>query len=141
MIAVDTNILIYAHDRRDPAKMNTAIALLDSLTDGVLLWQVACEFIAASRKLERQGFTAAEAWARLREFLDVCPLATPSGHSVLNRAKNLHLAHQVSFWDAMILSACLDAGVTVSCLKTFLVAKSAHLSGEPLQLSSRSPVQ
>jgi predicted nucleic acid-binding protein len=36
---------------------------------------------------------------------------TPSGHSVLDRAKNLHLARHVSFWDAMILSACLDAGV------------------------------
>jgi hypothetical protein len=32
-------------------------------------------------------------------------------NSVLDRAKNLRLARQVSFWDAMILSACLDAGV------------------------------
>jgi hypothetical protein len=32
-------------------------------------WQVACEFIAASRKLAELGFTAAHAWQRLAEFL------------------------------------------------------------------------
>jgi predicted nucleic acid-binding protein len=43
MNAVDTNILIYARDPRDPTKQALATALLSSLTDAVLLWQVACE--------------------------------------------------------------------------------------------------
>jgi predicted nucleic acid-binding protein len=55
MNAVDTNLLIYVHDPRDPPKQATADALVKSLIDGVLLWQVACEFIAASRKLEPYG--------------------------------------------------------------------------------------
>ena len=42
MDAVDTNVLLYAHDPRDAAKQATAASLLSSLTDGVLLWQVAC---------------------------------------------------------------------------------------------------
>ena len=111
MIALDTNVLIYACDKADPRRQQIALDLVSNTADAVILWQVAGEFIAASRKLERQGFTAAEAWARLSEFLAVCPLVTPSGHAVLDRAKNLHLAHQVSFWDAMILAACLDSGV------------------------------
>lgn len=49
MNAVDTNVLIYAHDPRDLVKQNKAVALIASLTDGVLLWQVACEYVAASR--------------------------------------------------------------------------------------------
>jgi pimeloyl-ACP methyl ester carboxylesterase len=51
MNAVDTNILIYLNDPRDPVKQGIAISLVSALTEGVLLWQVACEYLAASRKL------------------------------------------------------------------------------------------
>ena len=37
------------------------------------MWQVACEFLAASRKLDKQGFTPAHAWNRLGEFRDLLP--------------------------------------------------------------------
>ena len=46
MNAVDTNILIYVNDPRDPIKQAKASSLVLSLTDGVLLWQVACEYLA-----------------------------------------------------------------------------------------------
>src|SRR5882672_9351389 len=113
MIALDTNVLIYACDKADPARQQIALDLISNTSEAVILWQVACEFIAASRKLDRQGFTAADAWARLSELLAVCPLMVPRNAAVLDRAKHLHLAHGVSFWDALILSACLDAGVLV----------------------------
>lgn len=48
MKAVDTNILIYINDARDPIKQSIAASLVASLTDGVLIWQVACEYLAAS---------------------------------------------------------------------------------------------
>jgi len=38
MNAVDTNVLVYAHDPRDPVKQDKAAALIASLSDGVLLW-------------------------------------------------------------------------------------------------------
>jgi predicted nucleic acid-binding protein len=50
MIALDTNVLIYACDRADPARQEIALDLISNTTDAVILWQVACEFIAASRK-------------------------------------------------------------------------------------------
>lgn len=37
MRAVDTNVLIYAHDPRDAGKQDRAVSLIRSLTDGVLL--------------------------------------------------------------------------------------------------------
>ena len=61
MIALDTNILIYCCDERDPRRQQIALDLVAETTEGVLPWQVACEFIAASRKLADQGFTAAQA--------------------------------------------------------------------------------
>jgi predicted nucleic acid-binding protein len=113
MTALDTNVLIYACDKADPRRQQIALDLISNTPDAVMLWQVACEFIAASRKLDRQGFTAADAWARLSEFLDLCPLVTPSGTTMLLRARTLHLERHVSFWDAMILAGCVDAGVTL----------------------------
>ena len=62
MRAVDTNILFYAHDPRDAVKQDIAVSLMRSLTDGVLLWQVACEYLSASRKLESLGYSRADAW-------------------------------------------------------------------------------
>ena len=55
MIAVDTNVLIYACDQADPRRQKIALDLITSAQDGVLLWQVACEFLSASRKLEQAG--------------------------------------------------------------------------------------
>jgi predicted nucleic acid-binding protein len=55
MIALDTNVLIYCCDRRDARRQQLALDLVAGTTDGVLPWQVACEFIAASRKLADQG--------------------------------------------------------------------------------------
>lgn len=57
MTALDTNILIYACDKAEPRRQQIALDLIAKATDAVLLWQVACEFIAASRKLREQGFT------------------------------------------------------------------------------------
>ena len=112
MIALDTNVLIYACDKSDARRQQVALDLISENADGVLLWQVACEFVAASRKLRDQGFMASEAWSRLEEFCGVFRLVFPTA-GVLNRARPLHSAHGVSFWDAMILAACLEAGVEV----------------------------
>ncbi len=80
-------------------------------TDGILPWQVACEFIAASRKLAEQGFTAAEPWQRLAEFLAIFPLIMPTP-AVLERARALHVQQRWAFWDATLVSACIESGVT-----------------------------
>ena len=63
MNAVDTNVLIYVRDPRDAVKQQKAQHLTTNMASGALLWQVACEFIAASRKLAPFGFTQAQAWS------------------------------------------------------------------------------
>jgi predicted nucleic acid-binding protein len=73
---------------------------------------VACEFIAASRKRSAQGFTAADAWNRLAELHALFPLIQPSA-AALPHAREFHLSRGMSFWDAMILGACVDAKVEI----------------------------
>jgi hypothetical protein len=78
MTAFDTNVLIHSCDHADPGRQNSAFEILAAAQDRVLLWQVAVEFLAASRKLASQGFTSAQAWARLRDFMDLFQLVVPS---------------------------------------------------------------
>lgn len=110
MNAVDTNVLIYSCDLRDRQRQSVAIELLGSLSDGVILWQVACEFVAASRKLAPQGFTVAHAWDQLADLLTTFSLIVPQP-AVLSRARALQLDLSVSYWDAMLYAACIDAGL------------------------------
>jgi predicted nucleic acid-binding protein len=112
MIGIDTNVLIYACDQADPRRQKVALDLITNAQDGVLLWQVACEFISASRKLHKQGFTSTHAWNRLAEFRDLLPLVLPTD-GILAGAKELHLVRRVSLWDALILAACVEAGVDI----------------------------
>lgn len=111
-VAVDTNILICACDQADPRRQTIALDLITNSSDGVLLWQVACEFLAASRKLAKQGFTPTQAWNRLAEFQDLMPLVVPTAANLL-RAKDFPLTRQTPLWDALILAACVDAGVDI----------------------------
>lgn len=110
MTGFDTNILVYACDKSDPVRQAKAMTLISTASDGVLLWQVACEFVAVSRKLSSQGFTAAHAWDRLADYLRLFPLILPTA-GLLDRAHHLHVSQRLSFWDAMIVSACLETGI------------------------------
>jgi len=79
MNAVDTNVLIYVHDPRDPVKQAAADSLVQSLLNGILLWQVACEFISASTKLEPFGFDRAKACKRFVDYDSCGRQSCPSG--------------------------------------------------------------
>ena len=110
MNALDTNILLYAHGPRDATKQTIAVSLIQSLTDGALLWQVACEYLAASRKLEPFGYNRLRAWQDIQDLRRVWTIILPSW-DVLDRAEKLMNAYSLSFWDAMIIAACLEGGV------------------------------
>lgn len=111
MNAVDTNVLIYVRDPRDPVKQQKAVNLTAGLTNGALLWQVACEFVSASRKLDRFGFTQPQAWREVERLCALWELVLPS-ERVLTRDEELTSRHNLSFWDAMIVAACMEGGIT-----------------------------
>jgi predicted nucleic acid-binding protein len=80
------------------------------LTDGVLLWQVASEYLAASRKLEPLGYDKTQAYQYVRDLQQVWYTALPPWN-VLNRAENLINRFSLSHWDSMIVAACLEINV------------------------------
>jgi predicted nucleic acid-binding protein len=111
MNALDTNVWLYSHDARDPRKQAIAQQLIASLRPLALPWQVGCEFVAASRKLAFAGFTEAQAWSALtamRTLADVILLPVPD---MWTEAHALQGRYSLSFWDALLVAACLRDGV------------------------------
>jgi predicted nucleic acid-binding protein len=79
MNAVDTNVLAYINDPRDPQKTEAAKALVAGLEDGALVWQVVCEYLAMSRKLEPFGYSYETAVADLEELAETWTVLMPEG--------------------------------------------------------------
>jgi predicted nucleic acid-binding protein len=108
---VDTNVLVYAEDPRDPDRRSTARAVVRDLWDsgsGALSTQVLQEFYAvATRKL---GLTPARARRIVAEY-DVWPVVETTPQLIVS-ASLLQEAHGVAFWDALIVEAALLAGAT-----------------------------
>lgn len=108
---VDTNILIYAEDRDAKAKHTVARELVLSLwdsQDGVLSVQVLQEFyVNVTRKLKKPlgGPPALEI---VRQYL-TWKVVENTG-KLLTDAVELQQKAQLSFWDAMIVQAAIDAG-------------------------------
>ncbi len=108
---VDTNILIYAHDARDPRKQACARELIRRLLRerrGVLSLQVLQEFFAAAtRKL---GMSSEDARRRVVQYsrFDVVTL----GVADMVAAVDLHRLHRLSIWDALIVRAALNGACT-----------------------------
>ena len=108
---IDTNVLIYAHDRSEAAKQPIATALLASLWEsgtGVLSTQVLQEFYAVATRKLTPPMTPAEA----REIVGlyaawrVVTIEPP----LILEASELAEAHELSFWDALIIAAARLGG-------------------------------
>jgi predicted nucleic acid-binding protein len=119
MNAVDTNVLIYSADSDEQEKGPVAVALLNRLatdpTPAVLPWQVLCEFTAFIAKARLRDTAGAQgesnAFEYVRAIRDRCRLVLRSP-AASDLAIDIHLRDQVSIWDAMLLAACVEAGVT-----------------------------
>jgi predicted nucleic acid-binding protein len=108
---VDTNILVYAEDRGAKAKHEAARDLIVELWDqrsGVLSVQVLQEFyVNVTRKLKKP-LTSAKALQIVEEYL-TWTVVENTGR-LLTSAIDLQLKAQLSFWDAMVVQAAIDAG-------------------------------
>lgn len=110
MNATDTNVLIYLNDPRDPRKQAIAADLVSNLTEGVLLWQVACEYVAASRKLEAFGYSRTQAYRDIRDLWRLWYTFLPTW-GVIDRAEDLVNRFSLSHWDSILVAACLEANI------------------------------
>ena len=113
MNAVDTNVLVYAFDLDEPVKRRAALGFMESLPveETVLLWQVALEFSSVITRSGTRERKVADRRAAIESLCQRFPLVMP-GPDVLASAWNLREKHQLSWWDAALIAACLDAGVS-----------------------------
>ncbi len=110
---VDTNVLVYAVDRADPARRARAREVLAIGADGglVVSAQVLAEFLVVTRRL---AVPVAPAVARelARTIAGAAEVIAQSSELVLAASERAE-REQLSLWDAMIVQAAVDAGCDV----------------------------
>jgi predicted nucleic acid-binding protein len=108
---VDTNVLVYAHDRSEEARQPLAEALLADLwarRTGRVITQVLQEFYAvATRKLD-PPLSRAEARDIVAQYA-AWPVVLTDPVLILN-ASALEEEHGLSFWDALVVVAAQRCG-------------------------------
>ena len=109
---LDTNLLVYAFDRRDERKRSRALELSALEEPWVISWQIVQEF--SSVALHR--FPTPLPPEILTEYLDVFLLphcAIYPSASVYRQALHIHRETQYRYYDCLVVAAALSAGVSV----------------------------
>jgi predicted nucleic acid-binding protein len=113
-VFVDTNILLYAHDRSAGLKHERARQLIERLWSsgqGVLSTQVLQELCINLRRKVARPLPVEEVRHLIQDYLSWEVIVnTPA--SVLH-ALEIEVRYQVSFWDALILQAAESSGAAV----------------------------
>jgi predicted nucleic acid-binding protein len=108
---VDTNVLVYAEDTRDPYRRGVAARILGDLwasDSGTLSTQVLQEFYnVVTRKKMLRPVQARRIVAEYAAW----PVVETTAQLIVS-ASMLHEHHSFSFWDAMVVEAALLSGAT-----------------------------
>jgi predicted nucleic acid-binding protein len=111
---VDTNILLYAHDRSTGLKHERARQLVERLWvsgQGVLSTQVLQELCINLRRKLARPLPVEEVRQLLQDYLSwEVVVNTPS--SVI-QALEIEVRYKTSFWDALVLQAAETSGASV----------------------------
>lgn len=110
---VDTNILIYAHDRSSGQKHVDARALIEELWEtgrGVLSTQVLQEFCVNMQRRVAPPLPQSELKSVIEDY-EAWEVVTHSVNSVL-QTLDLQTRYRISFWDALIIQAAESAGAS-----------------------------
>jgi predicted nucleic acid-binding protein len=112
---LDTNILVYTFDRAAPEKAQRAEDMVaEALASGmgVISYQVAQEFIAVACR----GFRTPLTFEQIERYWDKALrplLAVHSSPMLFARAIETYRAHQLHWYDALIVAAALQANCKV----------------------------
>jgi predicted nucleic acid-binding protein len=107
-VAVDSNVLAYAEGVNGAQNRDAAVSLLQALPPESTLLPVQALGELFTVLVRKAGKSRADAAAAVLSWGDVFPLIETS-NEVLLAATDLAGAHQLSLWDAVMLSAAADA--------------------------------
>jgi predicted nucleic acid-binding protein len=108
---IDTNVLVYAHDKDAGVRHATATALLAELwanRDGSLSTQVLQEFYAVVTRKFKPAMPRAKARGIVAAYGEWCDVVTEP--QLIVAASRLEEEHTLAFWDALIVQAAIHAG-------------------------------
>lgn len=103
-VLVDTNVLVYAYDRSEPAKQAQALHVLSDLQAnraGLLSVQVLIEFYNAVTRRISQPLTPQQADERIRNLAVAWPVLDITPLIALEAVRGA-LQHQMPIWDAQV---------------------------------------
>jgi predicted nucleic acid-binding protein len=110
---VDTNLLVYLHDSKEPEKQDRATRLMEHLWrcgSGRLSFQVLFEFYAVATRKLSPGLPPAVARQEILDLMDWTPLA-PSA-DLLKQAWQIEDRYGFSWWDSLIVAAAIAQDCT-----------------------------
>jgi predicted nucleic acid-binding protein len=111
---VDTNVLMYAHDRAAGAKHERAKALVEELwrdRSGVVSTQVLQELAVNLRRKARRPLDTKTTREIVADYLTWQVVV--NGTDSILETLDLEARYQISFWDALIVHAAQAAGAEV----------------------------
>lgn len=111
---VDTNILMYAHDKAAGDKHVRAKALVEDLWEnrsGVVSTQVLQELAVNLRRKAKKPLDAKATRDIVSDYL-AWQVVVNGGDSILE-ALDLEVRYQVSFWDALVVQAAQVSGAEI----------------------------
>lgn len=103
-ILIDTNVLVYAHDRANPIKQERAIRVLEHLYftgNGRLSAQCLAEFFRATTRNDRPILSTREARQQVERLARVWPVLDITPLIVIEAMRGV-CDHQLAYWDAQI---------------------------------------
>ncbi len=108
---LDTNILVYAFDTQEPKKRTIAkhhLTQLFTTGDTILSLQVINEFCNVAQKKLKPPMSSAD----IRTFIQLIPERKIASltRTITVKALQLQQAHQLSFWDSMIVATAITEG-------------------------------
>ena len=107
-VFVDTNVLAYRLDGREPEKRRLARTRMAEPHTFIVSTQVLLELYCVLTRSFDPGLTAVQARAVLAEAATLPVVAADA--DLVMRATLTAQGHQLSIWDAMIVEAAVEAG-------------------------------
>lgn len=125
---VDTNVLIYWRDARDPIKQIRAREWLDALwleQRGRTSVQVLNEFYSVMTSKFASVVSREDTWRDVQAMMAWTP--QPVDADLMRRARDIEATHQLNWWDCLIVAAAQAQGCAL--LLTEDLQDGAHYGG------------
>ena len=106
---IDTNVIVYAHDRSEPGKQQKAFEVMErlyTLGSAALTTQILAEFFTIVTRKLSNPLTIEESTRQVELLARVWPVFDVTIFTVIEAIRGVQ-AHQINYWDSQIWASAL----------------------------------